>query len=159
VAPGYRVGWIVPGTRFAEPVRRHKLAMNIATAAPPQLAIAEYLESGGYDTHLRRLRRILRNNVARLAGEVAARFPEGTQLSQPAGGFVLWVQLPVEYDSLALHARAREAGISICPGPIFSASGGFRNCLRLSAGHTWSIRSERALDRLANLLPAARRGE
>ncbi len=152
LAPGYRIGWMVPGPRFEASVRRHKLASTVANATPPQLAVARYLASGRYDDHLRRLRRVLRDNVARMRAEVAARFPEGTRLSRPRGGFLLWVRLPDGVDALALHRRARERGISISPGPIFSPSGDFRHCLRLSAGHLWSERTEWALDELAEMI-------
>ena len=73
-------------------------------------------------------------------------------MSRPRGGFLLWVRLPDGVDALALHRRARERGISVSPGPIFSPSGDFRHCLRLSAGHLWSERTEWALDELAEMI-------
>lgn len=152
LAPGYRVGWIVPGPRYEAAVRRHKLASTVATATPPQLAVARYLAGGRYDHHLRKLRRILGDNVARLRAEVAARFPEGTRLSRPRGGFLLWVRLPGEADALALFARARARGISLSPGVIFSPSDGFRRFIRLSAGHPWTPRTEAAIDALAEIV-------
>jgi len=154
LAPGYRIGWIVPGPRHFEAVRRCKLATSLGTSAPPQLALARYLAAGGYDRHLRRLRRTLRNNVARLSAEVCSRFPEGTRIGRPRGGFVLWIELPAGADALALGGRALAAGISICPGPIFSPSGGYRNCIRLSAGHPWSERTEGAVEKLGRMLMA-----
>lgn len=135
LAPGYRVGWIVPGPRYMARIARLKLASTIATSRPAQLAIARFLSMGGYDAHLRRLRRTLRHDVARLRGEVARRFPEGRVLSQPRDGFVIWVGLPGDADALDLHRQAQETGISISPGPIFSPTEGFRNFIRLSAGH------------------------
>lgn len=155
LAPGYRIGWMLPGPRYETAVRRHKLASTVANATPPQLAVARYLASGRYDHHLRKLRRVLRDNVARLRSEVAARFPEGTRLSRPRGGFLLWVRLPDGADALALHARARARGISVSPGPIFSPSGGFGSFLRLSAGHPWTERTEAAVDELAGMVSDA----
>ena len=152
LAPGYRIGWMLPGPRFEAAVRRHKLSSTVANATPTQLAVARYLASGRYDHHLRKLRRVLRDNVARLRAEVAARFPGGTRLSRPRGGFLLWVRLPDGADALTLHHRARAHGISVSPGPIFSPSGGFGHFIRLSAGHPWSERTEWALDRLAEML-------
>ena len=152
LAPGYRVGWILPGPRYAEAVHRQKLASTVTGATPPQLAVAGYLASGRYEKHLRRLRRTFRENVARLRAEVAARFPSGTRLSRPEGGFLLWVRLPDGVDALELHERTHAAGISISPGPIFSPSGGFRSFVRLSAGHPWTDRTEAALDALAGMM-------
>jgi DNA-binding transcriptional MocR family regulator len=48
-------------------------------------------------------------------------FPEGTKVTRPAGGFVLWVELSKSVNVLGLHRRAlEEYKIGIAPGPIFS---------------------------------------
>ena len=150
LAPGYRIGWVAPG-RFRADVVRVKLASTIATAAPLQMALAAFLQKNSYDRHLRRLRRVLADNLARMTQAVGEFFPEGTMATRPAGGFVLWVELPPEVDAVALHHAALERGISIAPGPIFSATGGYRHCIRLSAGHPWSERIEEALKTLGGL--------
>lgn len=149
LAPGYRLGWIVPGERFHTTVERLKLSSTIAAATPPQLAVAAYLGTPSFDRHLRRLRRTFRANVERLAFEVMERFPPGTRVSRPAGGFLLWVQLPGGIDAVALHQAARRIGVGVSPGCIYSASGDYRDCLRLSAGAPWSQRMEAGLAALA----------
>ena len=153
LAPGYRIGWTVPG-RYKDRVLHFKLASTAATSAPPQLALANYLSSGGYEQHLRRLRRTLEASVHRFSHEVAERFPEGTRISRPAGGFLLWVQLPDGFDTVDLQRRALARGLSVAPGPAFSASGGYRNYLRINAGFHWSDRTRQALDLLADLVRA-----
>jgi DNA-binding transcriptional MocR family regulator len=77
-------------------------------------------------------------------------FPEGTKTTRPEGRFIFWVELPDGVDSLELFRRAREKGILIAPGPIFSNSGKYRNFLRLNAAH-WSPKVERALETLGGL--------
>ena len=151
LAPGYRVGWVIPGA-YRDRVLHLKLATTAATAMPPQLALASYLASGGYEQHLRRLRRSLQGTVDRFAFEIAERFPEGTRISRPAGGFLLWVQLPGGIDTVALQRHAVSRGLSVAPGPAFSASGAFPNYLRINAGHPWSERTRSALDLLAGLI-------
>ncbi len=47
LAPGYRVGWAAAG-RFSAAVQRLKMMTSLATAIPPQLAIVDYLNQGGY---------------------------------------------------------------------------------------------------------------
>jgi DNA-binding transcriptional MocR family regulator len=155
LAPAYRVGWVIPG-RWRSAVLRLKAASTQATATPLQLALAGYLRAGGYDHHLRRLRRTLQQNLARLRCEVAARFPAGTRLTDPGGGFVLWVELPPGMDAVALYRHALERGISTAPGPVFSATGAYGNCLRLSAGHPWSERTDAAVAALAALASGER---
>jgi len=128
-----------------------KFAQTVSTPVLPQLAIADFLRNGGYDHHLRTLRRQLRDQVARYAAEIAARFPAGTKLSRPQGGFVLWVELPEGIDSLDLQERAVAEGAAVAPGPIFSASGGYRNFLRISCGHPWGPAAEQALQTVARI--------
>jgi DNA-binding transcriptional MocR family regulator len=151
LAPEYRVGWVVPGP-YRDRVLHFKLATTAATAVPPQLALASYLASGGYEQHLRRLRRSLRGTVERFSFEITERFPEGTRISRPAGGYLLWVQLPAGIDTVALQRKAVRRGLSVAPGPAFSASGAFPNYLRINAGHPWSTRTRDALDLLVEMI-------
>lgn len=151
LAPGYRVGWTAPG-RFQEKVEYYKMVTTMATATLPQMAIADFLANGFYNRHLRKVRKVYQDQVARVTEAVTRYFPEGTKATRPSGGHVLWVELPEEMDSLAIFERALAEKISICPGPIFSAKRRFRNCIRLSCGHPWSQRSEDALARLGKII-------
>jgi DNA-binding transcriptional MocR family regulator len=150
LAPGYRIGWIVPGA-FAQQVMDRKLAISLCGPVLPQLALAEFLGSGAYDAHLRRLRRLLEENLMLLTRAIETSFPAGTRVSRPAGGFALWVELAREFDSRALFDEALEHGICFAPGDVFSTSRQFRNCLRLSAGSTWNERIEKGVRRLGEL--------
>lgn len=152
LAPGYRVGWIAAPGRFSAKLKTLKLTTTMATATLPGLAIAEFLSTGGYDHYLRSARRTYAGNVERMSGAIAETFPEGTRLSRPAGGFVLWVELPRSVDALELDDRALAQGISIAPGPMFSAKKGFRHCIRLSCGLPWSERVEHAIGALGRLV-------
>jgi DNA-binding transcriptional MocR family regulator len=148
LAPAYRVGWMIPG-RYRSEVMRLKAATTVATALPPQLAIAEFLRVGGYDHHLRQLTSTLHGNLQRMTSETAVRFPPGTRISSPAGGFLLWVELPESVDALELYRRCMAREVSLAPGPVFSATGGNRNFIRLNGGLLWSPQMEQAVDVIA----------
>lgn len=150
LAPGYRVGWIAAGRRTRQMMER-KLAFSLCGAVLPQVALAEFLAGGGYDTHLRRVRELLQRTLARMAGAIEESFPPETKMSRPVGGFVLWLELPSPFDSRALFDEAIGQGICFAPGDVFSASRRFRNCLRLSAGHVWNERIEDGVRRLGEL--------
>jgi DNA-binding transcriptional MocR family regulator len=149
LAPGYRIGWILPG-RWYPAVDRLKTLSTVATNTPGQLAVAQYLATGGYGRHLRTYRKKLALQTGLMAEAVAESFPPGTKVSRPAGGFVLWVELPEGTDTLDLYDRALAEGILFSPGAIFSASGRFGNCLRLSAG-VWNPTVDRAVRRIGSL--------
>ncbi|MCC6665351.1 MAG: PLP-dependent aminotransferase family protein [Polyangiaceae bacterium] len=150
LAPGYRVGYAVPG-RFRDQVERLKFAQTVGTATLPQMAVSDFLENGGYDRHLRRLRRALAAQVARVSEAIVEHFPPGTRISRPRGGFVLWVEMPAGKSALDLHARALRHKISIAPGPIFSAKQRFSSCIRVSAGFPWSDTVARSIAKLGQI--------
>jgi DNA-binding transcriptional MocR family regulator len=149
LAPGYRVGWIAPG-RYLEKVQRMKAVFSLASASPTQLAVAEFLTSGGYDRHLRALRRTYAAQLGHVRAAIARWFPEGTRVTRPEGGFVLWVELPPEVDGLALHQRALHRGIAVAPGSLFTTSDRYRNCVRVS-GAFWSDRIRDAIRTLGGI--------
>lgn len=148
LAPGYRVGWIAPG-RFLTSVAQAKLTASLATSIPVQLALARYLERGSFERHLRVLRKTLAAQRELYLAAVARSFPAGTRVSRPSGGYFLWLELPVGVDAMALYRQAMAAGISLAPGPMFSASGAFRNCLRINFGHPFDARVGEALKQVA----------
>ena len=152
LSPGLRLGWIAAGKRLFEQVEYLKYVESLAAPTLPQLAVADYLAHGGYDRYLSGVRQEYARAVARMREAVARFFPRGTRVSRPGGGFVLWLELPDHIDTLKLANRALAAGISIAPGPAFSANGKYQNCLRLSCATPWGERLERSLRVLASLI-------
>lgn len=151
LAPGYRVGWVAAG-RYAEQVTRLKLMTTISPSVPAQAAIADYLQHGGYDRHLRKLRHELEVQQGSMLASAARHFPAQAKVTRPAGGYFLWFEFPEQVDSLKLFQLALAQGISLAPGPIFSATRRFGNCARLNSGHPWSPRSEQAMAVLGRIL-------
>ncbi|MGE5123457.1 MAG: PLP-dependent aminotransferase family protein [Acidobacteriaceae bacterium] len=150
LAPGYRVGWVAPG-RFKSTIEWLKYTTNVATATLPQVAIAQFLASGGYDHHLRSIRRLYASFVSQLSHAVERYFPKDTRVTRPNGGIVLWVQLPDYADSLVLYKQALQAGITLAPGYIFSATHQYKNFIRLNAAW-WSYETDRAMQHLGRLV-------
>jgi DNA-binding transcriptional MocR family regulator len=150
LAPGFRVGWIHAG-RFQKAVTHLKFINTIASPSLPQLTIAEFIHSGGYDRYLRTLRSTLFNNVQFYSQAILRYFPEGTKVSRPAGGYVLWVELPERVDCVRLYRAALANGISIVPGSVFSASSRFTHHIRMSCGNPWSPSIDQALIALGKL--------
>jgi len=151
LAPGYRVGWVAGG-RWHDQIVRLKFSQSLACPPLYGMAIAEFLASGGYDRHLRRLRTAVTGNVERYREAIANEFPDGTRVSSPRGGFVLWVELPPGIDALELHEQAHRRGIVVAPGPLFSARQRFSNFIRISAGTPWSERIANAMRVLGRLV-------
>ena len=144
ISPGVRIGWIIAG-RHQDEIERLQTFSTHSACSVTQMGVAAYLENGGYDRHLRHIRQEYRKNMTAYQLAVQQYFPEGTQMTRPHGGFILWVSLPGRVSAKELHVRALQQGISVAPGLIFSNTEQFNNCLRLTCGVPWNREAERAM--------------
>ena len=146
-----RVGWALAG-RYRGKVEELKFLNTLATSSFPQLAIAEYLQNDGYEQHLRRTRKAYAQQARIMAAAVLRFFPAGTKISHPQGGYVLWVELPGDIDSMQLYRRALECKITVGPGRMFSVSQAYKHCIRLNYSYPWSVGVEQAIILLGKLI-------
>ena len=105
LAPGYRIGWVAPG-RYQATIERLKFSQSIATPTLLQMAVAEYLERGGYDRHLRVLRSKFASQVQRFREEIASTFPVGDARVRAAR----WFRSLGRASARGLGARAASRG-------------------------------------------------
>jgi DNA-binding transcriptional MocR family regulator len=150
LAPGYRVGWVAPG-KYYDVVKSLKLYHSITSASVEQMTIANFLATGRYEHHLRKLRQTLHSNSLQYIRAIGEYFPEGTKVSQPTGGFILWVEFPKEINTYQLYQEAILHRISIAPGAMFTLQDRYQNCMRLSYGMPWSHELERSLKKLGSI--------
>lgn len=144
LAPGLRVGWVAPG-RYRDRVIHMKYIVTGSTATQTQLAVAEFIQQGHYLPHLRRMRSTYQRNYEIFSCLVRHYFPCGICVSRPQGGFLMWIELPEAFDAVRLNRELRESHIQIAVGSLFSASGKYRNCLRLNFALPVNEKVERAL--------------
>ncbi len=151
LAPGYRIGWAIPG-KFKEKVIRLKRMHTVSTNTLAQAAVADFLSKGRFELHLRHLRKALHTQSLRYIQAVCEYFPEDTRITRPQGGFTLWIEMNKKINAYKLHKRALKHNIGIAPGQIFSSQGNFENCFRISYGEPWSPKIEEGLKVLGRLL-------
>ncbi|MDL2251478.1 PLP-dependent aminotransferase family protein [Odoribacter sp. OttesenSCG-928-J03] len=151
LAPGYRVGWIAPG-KFKDKIARFKLLQTVSTPPLFQEVIADFMENGRYEHHLRNLRSSLHSNSLQFLQAISAYFPENTKVTQPKGGFVLWVELAKHIDTTQLLDIALKQKISFAPGRMFTQQNQFMNCMRLSFGLKWNEELDGRIKRLGQLI-------
>lgn len=150
IAPGYRVGWLIPG-KFHARALEIKANTTVCTASPTQLVVAEFLRTGKYERHLKRLRTTIEKQMQTLQLAISRYFPSGTKVTRPTGGALLWVELPKGVDSREYFFRARSEGIGVVPGQIFSTYEKYNNFLRLTCCGLWDKKVERGIERLGQL--------
>jgi DNA-binding transcriptional MocR family regulator len=151
LAPGYRVGWCIPG-KFKEQIINLKMMHTVSSATPTQAAIGHFFETGRYDLHMRKLRRELHTQCLKYTQAIASYFPENTKISRPKGGYALWIELDKSINAFELYQVAMEQNISIAPGQIFSTDARFTNFIRISFGISFSDMVEQSLKTLGELI-------
>lgn len=151
LAAGYRIGWLF-SQKFRAAIEYHKFLQNISTATLPQLAIAEFLSRGGYSRTIQHCAHIYRQRMELLRHWINQYFPSGVRLSNPQGGFVLWVELPQHVDCVDFYRRAMDKRIAVSPGILFGARAQYRHHVRLSCGAVDSDTMHRGLKILGTLL-------
>ena len=147
--PGLRVGWIAPG-RYRDRVQHMKYVSTGASATLPQLALADFVARGHHERHVRAVVAQYRRHRDQMIDWVRRYFPADTGISYPQGGFLLWLELPAGIDSLRLNERLAPARLRIAPGALFSASGKYRECLRLNYAAALTPTIEAALRRVGD---------
>ncbi|WP_160062071.1 aminotransferase-like domain-containing protein [Psychromonas sp. L1A2] len=147
VAPGIRVGWIAPG-RYRDKVTHVKYVSSSMCPTLPQLAIADFIESGAYNRHTRKVRLLYKQGRDHLIKCIKQYFPKDTRISFPQGGYVLWVELNKKFDAVKLATQCKGGDVSIAPGTLFSATGKYRHCMRLNFSEKTEIEREQAIGKL-----------
>lgn len=150
IAPGYRVGWLIPG-KFYEKALTVKVDTTVCTATPSQVAIAEFLRSGKYDRHLKRLRSAVEKQMQTLKMAICRYFPSETKVTRPTGGVALWIELPEHIDSREYFFRAKANSIGIVPGLICSTFDKYRHFIRLTCSGIWNREIEKGVETLGRL--------
>jgi GntR family transcriptional regulator/MocR family aminotransferase len=114
LAPGLRIGWMVLPANLVGPVALSKGLADTGSSVMDQIAFAKLLTTGGYDRHLRQMRRhyLLRRNA--LLRALARYLPEATVLGA-AAGVHLTVQLPDGCPVADLVRRAAEMRVRVEP--------------------------------------------
>jgi DNA-binding transcriptional MocR family regulator len=153
IAPGLRLGWVDAG-RWGAQLTRLKQATSGSQSVMLERALADLLTQPGIEAGYRHMRATLAARVDEARGLIAQHFPKGTRVTNPAGGLILWAELPGNVDSLALFQACLGESIVIAPGKMFSATNHFLHCVRLGLGGTWDEAHRRALQRVGALAVA-----
>jgi len=151
LAPGLRLGWISAG-KWHDRVEMLKHTQTRGCEVLSQLAVSAFMKTPSYERYLRRLRNTLAQQRQQMSAAISRYFPEGTGVTHPQGGTLLWVQLPARHSSMALFHDALQAGIQISPGDIFSNTRCFDHFVRMGCGTPYSTRIDEALQTLGRLL-------
>ncbi|WP_229872390.1 MocR-like pyridoxine biosynthesis transcription factor PdxR [Promicromonospora soli] len=114
LAPAIRIGWLLAPAALRSELVEARYWTDLASPALPQLALAHFITSGGFERHLRQVRRRHRARRDALLAALAAHLPDGTAHGVAAGLHLL-VTLPPGVDDAVVARRAAEAGVRVHP--------------------------------------------
>ncbi|ADT89438.1 PLP-dependent aminotransferase family protein [Vibrio furnissii] len=132
-----RIGWIVAG-RYLPQIEKVLLSENMGSLNLMQSAVAEFLTTGKYRTHLARMRRVYQQRQQRFARLLHQAFQQQPalagryHLSRPDGSFLCWLTLPHTVDTYRIYHACLAKKISLLPGHLFATQGQFNHCIRFS---------------------------
>ncbi|MFH1138822.1 MAG: PLP-dependent aminotransferase family protein [Pseudomonadota bacterium] len=152
LAPGLRVGWVLPGPRFKERILNLKAGLSVSSSSLGQALAARYLSSGAFERHIRTLRDRIKKQTMQTALAIRKYFPGDVRLALPRGGALLWLELNEKVDGLEVYRRAFEEKISILPGGACSGSGNYNNCIRLGCGFPFTAETEKGIATLGDIV-------
>ncbi|PWU04388.1 MAG: PLP-dependent aminotransferase family protein [Bacteroidetes bacterium] len=151
LAPGYRVGWCIPG-KFINKVLQIKTTHSLASPGPTHATVGLFFNTGRLDLHLRKLRSSLATQCRQYGQAIRKYFPTNTQISNPGGGCFLWIRLDNGIDSNKLYQKAIDKKIRIAPGNMITGENCFSNYIRIGFGHPFTRNLETSLEILGQLI-------
>ncbi len=159
LASGLRIGWCSAG-RYLNTCRSICVTESLGKNGLMQASLADFIAAGHYKRHLQSItRKILANTVA-YRQLLLDRLPQGSAISAPRGGLVLWVQVP-RLDDARLRELAAAAKLDLRLGGQFTSRRFYRDCFRINAGwgldqmHDETRNIEQALIELAEIVHQA----
>jgi 2-aminoadipate transaminase len=147
--PGVRLGWATGPREVVAELAAAKQTTDQCAGGLGQRLVEEYGRAGGFERHLPAARALYASHWAALSAALRRHMPDVAGWTEPAGGFLTWLMLPEEVDTLAMRPAAVAAGVAYVPGPPFHVGAGDRNSLRLSFSHLTETELETAVERLA----------
>lgn len=133
LAPGLRIGWSLPG-RFKNRFIQQRMVRTLGHNQLIQLALADYIANGYYDTHIKKVNRALSVHCADYLDFLNQNLPDNSDVFIPHGGLVLWIKIPkANTDKLATLLLKND--VHIKPGNLFSTTELYQDCLRLNMGN------------------------
>ncbi|NMX70806.1 PLP-dependent aminotransferase family protein [Pseudomonas sp. WS 5111] len=133
-----RVGYLTASTALIGQVLKLKTLTGLGTSRFAEAMVASLLANGTYRKWVQRLRRRLSTEMAKTLQVLEDE--EWEVFAVPAGGMFVWAR-PGAVDGTRLHARARQLGVLLSSGELFSPTGEHADWLRINVAYACDHRA------------------
>ncbi len=157
LAPGLRLGFVVGPPELLERLVTLRALLDRQGDHPMEAAVAEFMEDGELDRHLRRTRLALRARRDALLAALTRYLPNAVSAQRPRGGIALWAQVAPDVPLVRWRERCAAEGVLLTPGSHFTFDRSEPRCLRLVFAQYDEGELERAVQRMARALPSGQR--
>jgi GntR family transcriptional regulator/MocR family aminotransferase len=157
LAPALRLGYVVAPIPLIECVAAHRSLIDTQGDQVLEFAIAELLEEGEIQRHIRRVRREYQARRDTLVEALRDHLGDVVSFEVPAGGIALWVKAAKGVDVDRWAARARDRGVVMVTGAAYTLDGRPRPFVRLGFASLNGRELAEGVRRLAAALPRSPR--
>ncbi|MBX3209408.1 MAG: aminotransferase class I/II-fold pyridoxal phosphate-dependent enzyme, partial [Labilithrix sp.] len=153
-APGMRIGFVVAPVPVIERLAATRRIVDRQGDYLLETAIAELVEEGEVQRHVRRAKRVYAERRARLASLLEAELGGVLSFALPSGGTAIWARVASDVAVDVWAARALErAALVLQPARQFAFDGRSRPFLRLGFAQHEEREAREAVRRMVSALP------
>jgi DNA-binding transcriptional MocR family regulator len=150
--PGLRIGWITAHRDCISRLTALKRFSDLGSGNLVQEVLAEFVARGFYDLHLKRLHRIFRKRMQLAFRTMDEHFPESIRWTRPAGGYTIWIKMPLSIEEARLREQMSRHGVIVSFGGYYFGSGGRSPFIRISIAKTDDEEIREGVKRLGGIL-------
>jgi 2-aminoadipate transaminase len=136
LAPALRLGWIQSPPNLIK-----RLMANGVVSSGGSLnhfssqVVRHAINLGLQDQHLQHLRLAYRGRLEAMDRALTQHLGAVARWQKPQGGYFFWLEMPADFDAMAMRQRAPDFKTGLQAGNVFSSQGQYGSCIRLSFAH------------------------
>lgn len=123
LAPGLRLGFLAAPARFLEQALTVREVVDRQGDTALEAAVAELLEEGEVQRHVRKMRNVYRSRRDALVEALGRELGGVLEVQPPPGGMALWARCTPEVDAARWARAGLEERVAFVPGGEFSFDG------------------------------------
>jgi len=156
LASGFRLGWIQSSGNLIRRLMANGVVSSGGSLSHFSSQVVRHAISLGLqDQHLQHLRSAYRARVEAMDQALTHHLGDVARWQKPQGGYFFWLEMPADFDAMAMRQKAPAFKTGLQAGSVFSTQGNFSNCIRLSFAHYNEEQIAEGIARIAALITSS----